>query len=73
MKNDFDRMVEKLDHISMQFDYVSKSFSVAIKALEKICDEEEKQNREDKSPYNIAQKALRSIKSLANEACTEDD
>jgi len=68
-----ERMVEKLDRISMQFDYVSRSFSVAIKALEKICNEEAIQNREDEAPYNIAQKALRSIKALADEACTEEE
>jgi len=73
MKNELDHMSEKIDRISIQFDYVRRSFTIAIKALEEICDVEESLGKVGSSPYRIAQKTLRSVKALADEACTEED
>ena len=63
---------EQLDHISMQFDYVAKAFKIAIVALEDIS-QYQQVNGEFKTEYRIAQKALKTIKALTDEACTEEE
>ena len=67
-----DDITESIQQIDMQLTYFSRAFTASVDVLEKICEHQEKTGKLG-TEYEIAKKALRSVKALTNEAHVQDE